>query len=248
MTPDLADKTAIVTGAASGQGREEAKLFAEAGANTVLTDIDTDRGQAVADEIDDDGGEATFLEHDVSEEDEWEAVVESTLDAYGGVDVLMNNAGTLSLDSITEESVEGWQHVIDVDQKGVWLGMKHAIPPMLENGGGSIINTSSIWGVNGVAGAIAYQAAKGAVRQMTKAAAVEFGADGIRVNSLHPGFIETAMTEGMDDVREEMVGKTPMDRAGRPEEVAEAALFLASDRASYVNGAEINVDGGFLAE
>lgn len=128
------------------------------------------------------------------------------------------------------------------------LGMIHAIPPMLENGGDSIINTSSIWGVNDVAGAIAYQAAKGAVRQMTKPAAVEFGADGIRVHSLHPGFIETAMTEGMDDVREEMVGKTPTDHAGHLEEVAQAALFLASDRESYVNGAEINVDGGFLAE
>lgn len=248
MANRLTEKTAIVTGAASGQGREEAHLFADEGATVVLTDIDTEQGQAVTDEIAAAGGEAVFHTHDVKEEAEWEALVASVLETYGSIDVLMNNAGTLSLDSITEETVEGWRHVIDVDQMGVWLGMKHTIPPMLEQDGGAIINTSSIWGVNGVAGAIAYQAAKGAVRQMTKAAAVEFGAEGIRVNSLHPGFIETAMTEGMDAVREEMVGKTPMDRAGRPEEVAQAALFLASDEASYINGAELNVDGGFLAE
>lgn len=248
MSRRLDGKTAVVTGAASGQGKEEAKLFAKEGATVVLTDVDTDGGRRVADEISDAGGEATFHEHDVSREAEWEALVDAVLEAHGSIDVLMNNAGTLSLDSITEETMEGWERVIGVDQTGVWLGMKHAVPPMLEQGSGSIINTSSIWGVNGVAGAIAYQAAKGAVRQMTKAAAVEFGPDGIRANSLHPGFIETAMVEGMDEVREEMVSKTPMGRAGRPEEVAQAALFLASDEASYVNGTELSVDGGFLAE
>jgi NAD(P)-dependent dehydrogenase (short-subunit alcohol dehydrogenase family) len=138
--------------------------------------------------------------------------------------------------------------VLAVDQRGVWLGMKHAIPPMRKAGAGSVVNTSSIWGVAGIEGAVAYQAAKGAVRVMTKNAAVAHGSDGVRVNSIHPGFIETPMTEGKAETHDAMVEKTPLGRAGEPEEVAPTALFLASDEASYVNGAELYVDGGFLAE
>jgi cyclopentanol dehydrogenase len=248
MPGRLDGKVALVTGGARGQGKAEAELFAEEGATVVVTDVLADEGRAVADGIVSAGGEATFHEHDVAEEAEWERVVEATLDEFGSLDVLVNNAGVIgSMATVTEETVEDWERTIAINQRGVWLGMKHAIPPMLDQGNGSIINVSSIWGVAGVQGSVAYQASKGAVRIMTKNAAVTYGADGVRTNSIHPGFIETPMTENLDETREAMVGATPMSRAGEPEEIAPAALFLASDEASYVNGAELYVDGGFLA-
>lgn len=248
MTGRLDGTVALVTGAARGQGAAEAELFAEEGASVVATDVLAAEGRAVVDDIRAAGGDATFHEHDVAEEDEWERVVDAVLDEYGSLDVLVNNAGVIgSMATVTEETLEDWQETIAVNQRGVWLGMKHAIPPMLDGDGGSIVNVSSIWGVAGVQGSIAYQASKGAVRIMTKNAAVTYGPHGVRTNSIHPGFIETPMTADLDDTREAMVGATPMGRAGEPEEVAPAALFLASDEASYVNGAELYVDGGFLA-
>lgn len=248
MSNRLEDKVALVTGAARGQGKAEAELFATEGATVVVTDVLEEQSKEVVDGIAKNGGDAEFRSLDVTDEANWETVVETVLDEHGSLDVLVNNAGILRMEGIHEETVEGWEQVLAVDQRGVWLGMKHAIPPMREAGAGSVINTSSIWGVAGVEGAVAYQAAKGAVRVMTKNAAVAYGADGVRINSIHPGFIETPMTEGMDETRDAMVGKTPLGRAGQPEEIAPAALFLASDEASYVNGAELYVDGGFLAE
>lgn len=248
MSDRLEGKVALITGAARGQGKAEAELFAAEGATVVVTDVLEEQAREVVDGITENGGDAEFSSLDVTEEANWETVIETVLDEHGSLDVLVNNAGILRMDSIHEETVEGWEQVLAVDQRGVWLGMKHAIPPMREVGAGSVVNTSSIWGVAGVEGAVAYQAAKGAVRVMTKNAAVEYGSDGVRVNSIHPGFIETPMTEGMAETHDAMVGKTPLGRAGEPEEVAPAALFLASDEASYVNGAELYVDGGFLAE
>jgi NAD(P)-dependent dehydrogenase (short-subunit alcohol dehydrogenase family) len=248
MSDRLEGKVALITGAARGQGKAEAELFAAEGATVVVTDVLEEQAREVVDGITENGGDAEFSSLDVTEEAGWETVIETVLDEYGSLDVLVNNAGILRMDSIHEETVEGWEQVLAVDQRGVWLGMKHAIPPMREVGAGSVVNTSSIWGVAGVEGAVAYQAAKGAVRVMTKNAAVEYGSDGVRVNSIHPGFIETPMTEGMAETHDAMVEKTPLGRAGEPEEVAPTALFLASDEASYVNGAELYVDGGFLAE
>lgn len=248
MSERLEDKIALITGAARGQGKAEAELFAAEGATLVVTDVLEEQAKEVVDGINEKGGNAEFRSLDVTEEANWKTVVKGVLDDHGSLDVLVNNAGILRMDPIHEETVEGWEQVLAVDQRGVWLGMKHGIPPMRDAGMGSVINTSSIWGVAGVEGAAAYQAAKGAVRVMTKNAAVAYGSDGVRVNSIHPGFIETPMTEGMAETRDAMVEKTPLGRAGEPEEVAPAALFLASDEASYVNGAELYVDGGFLAE
>jgi NAD(P)-dependent dehydrogenase (short-subunit alcohol dehydrogenase family) len=248
MSDRLEGKVALITAAARGQGKAEAGLFAAKGATVVVTDVLEEQAREVVDGITENGGDAEFSSLDVTEEANWETVIETVLDEYGSLDVLVNNAGILRMDPIHEETVEGWEQVLAVDQRGVWLGMKHAIPPMRKAGAGSVVNTSSIWGVAGIEGAVAYQAAKGAVRVMTKNAAVAHGSDGVRVNSIHPGFIETPMTEGKAETHDAMVEKTPLGRAGEPEEVAPTALFLASDEASYVNGAELYVDGGFLAE
>lgn len=245
----VTDKVAIVTGAARGQGKAEAELLAEHGASVVVTDVLAEEGQEVADGIVADGGEATFVEHDVADESQWEAVVEATVEAYGGLDILVNNAGTLRGETIVDENVDGWDHVIDVDLKGVWLGMKHAIPVMLDGDGGSIINTSSIWAqIGGLGNSAAYHAAKGGVRSLTKNACVAYADQGVRINSVHPGVIDTPMVHPFpqEDI-DPQIDMTPQDRMGQPEEVAGAVLFLASDLASYVNGAELNVDGGYVA-
>jgi len=245
----LTDEVAVITGAARGQGKAEAELFAEEGATVVMTDVLEEEGQEAADAIEADGGDADFYQQDVSDEAEWEALMQTIEEDYGQLDVLVNNAGILRGKSITEETVDGWERVMDVDLKGVWLGMKHAIPKMKETGGGSIVNTSSIWGVvGGMGDSAAYSAAKGGVSTLTKNATVGYGDENIRINSVHPAVIETPMIAGFteEDI-EPQIDVTPMDRPGQPEEVAKAVLFLASDLASYVNGDELYVDGGYLA-
>jgi NAD(P)-dependent dehydrogenase (short-subunit alcohol dehydrogenase family) len=245
----LEEKVALVTGAARGQGKAEAELFAEEGATVVVTDVLEEEGQNVADGIQEAGGNAVFHPHDVSAEAEWEAIIETIESEFGHLDVLMNNAGLLRGNPITEETVDGWNQVMEVDLKGVWLGMKHAIPLMEETGGGSVINTSSIWGiVGGMGDSAAYSAAKGGVTTLTKNATVGYADKDIRFNSIHPAVIETEMIADFtqEDIRPQ-IEVTPQGRPGQPEEVASAALFLASDLASYVNGTELNVDGGYLA-
>ena len=242
----LEGKTALISGGARGQGAVEARLFAEEGANVVLTDVLDEEGERTADII---GG--TFLHHDVSSEEEWAAVVARTVELHGGIDILVNNAGIYRIGSLLETSLEEYRSVIDVNQVGVFLGMRAVAPAMIEGGGGSIVNISSLAGLRGGGGGIAYGASKWAVRGMTKSAAVVLAPHGIRVNSIHPGVIETPMLGDTSMAApgniERFAEGAPLGRIGQPEEVARLALFLASDESSYSTGSEFVIDGGVSA-
>ena len=244
----LQDKVAIVTGAASGMGAATAKLFAAEGAKVVLTDILEEEGTALADEI---GGAARFHRLDVTSETDWDALVAETLSAFGRVDILINNAG-VSGSHPDVLNTETWDEQMNVNARGVFLGMRAVIPKMQEAGGGSIVNISSISGLTGQKfNHMGYNAAKGAVRLATKAASVQFARDNIRVNSVHPGLMpamRTSMMSADPEVRRKITNAVPMGREGRVEEVAHANLFLASDDASYITGIEVPVDGGFVAQ
>ena len=242
----LSGKVAIVTGGARGQGAAEARLFAAEGATVVVTDVLTNEGKAVATEI-----QGTFLQHDVANEAAWQHVVRQVLDAHGRIDVLVNNAGIFRRGTLRTTSLAEYRQVIDINQVGVFLGMQAVVPAMIEQKSGSIVNISSIAGFLGSAGAIAYGASKWAVRGMTKAAAIELAKHNVRVNSIHPGMIDTdMMTEvtGGDDERFQRLERTvPVGRVAAPEEVARLALFLASDESSYCTASEFIVDGGVTA-
>jgi NAD(P)-dependent dehydrogenase (short-subunit alcohol dehydrogenase family) len=236
----LSGKVAIVTGAGRGIGHAIAEMFAHEGATVIATGRGTDPG---FDE------KVEFHQLEVSRQEDWRRVVTAVSEAYGGVDVLVNNAGIITYDTLHEVTLEDWNRVVGVNQTGVWLGMREVVPLMLAKGGGSIINVSSIWGNAAVAGAHAYHATKGAVRNMSKSAAISYAKDNIRVNSLHPGFIVTPLTEAQDPaINEYVVGQTPMGRAGLPTEIAYGAVFLASDESSFVTGSELVIDGGYLAQ
>ena len=245
MSGRLDGKVAIVTGAARGQGEAEARLFAAEGARVVLTDVLDDAGHAVADDI---GDSARFVHHDVSREADWEAVMATATGDFGRLDVLVNNAAVHWVRAIEKETLEGFERILAVDLIGPFLGVRAAIAPMRAGGGGSIVNISSTAGLAGLYGHGAYGAAKWGVRGLTKTAAVELGVHGIRVNSVHPGPIETDMLppdrQGLGDLR---FAHLPIGRAGQPGEVAELVLFLASDASSYVSGGEFTVDGGMMA-
>ena len=244
----LDGKVAVITGAARGQGGAEAELFAREGARVVLTDVLVDEGQQAADRIRAAGVEALFVKLDVSSPDEWNEVVRHTVQTYERLDILVNNAGIAVRGGVESTPVEEWERCLDINAKGVFLGMKYAIPAMLQNGSGSVINISSTSGIVGYPGGTAYHASKGAVRIMTKAAAAEYAKRGVRVNSLHPGIIKTAMTDNMAEERAAgIIDRTPMGRKGTPMEIAYGALFLASDEASFVTGAELVIDGGMTA-
>jgi NAD(P)-dependent dehydrogenase (short-subunit alcohol dehydrogenase family) len=246
----LQDKVAIITGAASGMGAATARLFAREGGKVVVADILEPEGRAVADSIKSNRGEACFQRLDVSSESDWEAAVAATLAAYGKIDILINNAGVSGSDP-DKLSMATWERQMAINARGVFLGMRAVIPVMQKAKAGSIVNTSSISGITGqIFVHMGYNAAKGAVRSMTKAAAVQFARDGIRVNSVHPGLLppmRTSMLSADPTVRAGMLKGVPMGREGRVEEVANANLFLASDEASYITGIELPVDGGFLA-
>lgn len=247
----LADKVAIITGAGSGMGREEALLFAREGAKVVATDINEAAVQAVVKEIEAEGGVATAIAHNVASEEQWISIVEAAIEAYGRIDILVNNAGISFAVGMLDTTVEQWDKVMNINLSSVFLGMKHVVPHMQKNNGGSIVNISSIAGITGSQGAGAYTASKGAVRMLSKAAAVDYGKDNIRVNSVHPGFIETPMSKEFVN-NEQMLGwflsQTALPRVGQAVEVAKAVLFLASDDASYLTGIELPVDGGVTAK
>ena len=246
----LQDKVAIVTGAASGMGAATARLFASEGAKVVVADMLEAEGEAVAQSIKSNRGEARFQRLDVASEKDWEALVATTLAAYGKIDILINNAGVSGSDP-DRFSLETWDRQMSINAKGVFLGMRAVIPEMQKAKGGAIVNISSISGVVGQTFVhMGYNASKGAVRTMSKAAAVQFARDGIRVNSVHPGLMPAMRTSKLSadpTIRAGMLKAIPMRREGRVEEVANANLFLASDESSYITGIEVPVDGGYLA-
>ncbi len=247
----LNGKVALVSGAANGMGQSEALIFAREGAKVAVADVLETEGRQVADKIKAAGGQAMFVKLDVTQEADWEKAVKATVDAFGKLDVLVNNAGISGTFDPDTMSTSAWDRLMEVNAKGVFLGMKHAIPAMQRAGGGSIINISSISGVVGQLGIhMAYNASKGAVRTMTKSGAVQYAKDSIRVNSVHPGMLPPMKSsKGSADPtwRDKMIRAVPLKREGRVEEVAHAVLFLASDEASYITGVELPVDGGFLA-
>jgi NAD(P)-dependent dehydrogenase (short-subunit alcohol dehydrogenase family) len=245
MTLRLASKVAIITGAASGIGAAHARLFAAQGAQLVIADIDERGGKAITASIAHSGADAIYVAHDVSSEESWANLVSETIGRYGRITTLINNAGINQMNGVEQETLAGWQKLIGIDQTGVWLGMKAAMPYLRESGNGSIVNMSSTLGMMGTVTCIAFHAAKGAVRVMSKAAAIEYAAHGVRVNSIYPGMTDTTALDGMLPEEREMIRKSiPMKRIGLPEEIAYVSLFLCSDEASYVTGAEIVVDGG----
>ena len=248
----LKDKVAIVSGAASGMGQCEAMLFAREGAKVIVADVLETDGRQTVDKITAGGGQARIVKLDVTSEANWQSTVEAAVSAFGKLDVLVNNAGISGTFDPDMLSTTAWDKLMDVNAKGVFLGMKTGIAAMQKTGGGSIVNISSISGFVGQSAVhMAYNASKGAVRIMTKTAAVQYAKDGIRVNSVHPGFLPPMRTsKGSADPewRAKMLRAVPMRREGRVEEVAHAVLFLASDEASYITGTEIVVDGGYLAQ
>jgi cyclopentanol dehydrogenase len=245
----LENKVALITGAGGGQGATEAKLFASNGAKVVITDISSDALQKVEAYIIENGGEVLSIVHDVSSEDQWKDVIKQTIERFGALNILINNAGIMAYEGVEGETLEGWNRVGEINSTSVFLGMKYAAPEMRKKGGGSIINISSIYGNIGSAGAIAYHATKGAVRLMTKSAAIELAKDNIRVNSIHPGIIQTNMIAHLDEsVFDEFRRLTPIPRLGKPEDIAFGAIYLASDESSFITGSELVIDGGWLAQ
>jgi NAD(P)-dependent dehydrogenase (short-subunit alcohol dehydrogenase family) len=244
----LADKVAIISGAASGMGAATARLFAREGAKVVIADVLEQEGREVADKI---GAGARFERLDVTSEERWAAVISATTQHFGKLDVLVNNAGISGSAEQDFYSTEAWHRIMAVNATGVFFGIKHAIPAMIANGGGSIVNLSSIAGIIGSEQVhMAYNASKAAARLMTKSVAVQHAKDKIRCNSVHPGIMPPMRTSGRTAdpaVRAERMRFIPMRRPGEVDEVAYAILFLASDEASYITGSEVHVDGGALA-
>ena len=246
----LGNKTAIITGGASGIGRAAALLFAREGAQVVIADLNVDGGQQTADLIEQQGGTALFAEVNVSDSNQVKDLISVTVENFGKLDILFNNAGigNPNVKSVDLEE-EDWDQIIDINLKGVFLGIKHAVPEMKKTGGGAIINTSSLLGIKGQKYLAAYNASKAGVILLTKNAALEYGKDHIRVNAIAPGVIDTQIIEGWkkDERKWPIISRAnALGRIGTPEEVANAVLFLASDEASFITGATLSVDGGGL--
>jgi len=259
----LEGKVAIVTGAASGIGAETARRFSVHGAAIVACDMNEAGGEAIAASIEQAGAKVLFRPLDVESESAWQAVVVAAEEAFGKVDVLANIAGVSGRDPnmtvqtsatagprLTEQSLESWNWVMGVNATGTFLGTKYVIPAMQKAGGGSIINISSICGIVGSHGNAGYHASKGAVRIFSKSAAIQYAPDRIRVNSIHPGFVDTAMTRpahSNNDIAKTRLDATPLGRFGRPEDIAMGCVYLASDESSWVTGTELVIDGGMTA-
>ncbi|MCH8297880.1 MAG: glucose 1-dehydrogenase [Chloroflexi bacterium] len=249
--PRLNGKVALITGAARGQGAAEARLFAQEGAKVVLADVLDQEGSVVAAEIAEAGGDALYVHLDVTNEDDWDRAIQSAVSSFGKIDILVNNAGIWRRGHVLETSSEQWDLVLGVNAKGVFLGTKAAILEMRKAGGGSIINISSTAGLVGSRTSSAYSASKGAVRLFTKSTAIQYAAEGIRANSIHPGPIDTDMGDQVwpdADSRERAVARTALARMGTPQDIAYGALYLASDESSFVTGAELVIDGGLTAQ
>ena len=246
----LENKTTLVTGASKGMGESEARLFASQGANVVLCDVDQREGEKTAKSITESGGTAEFMQCDVTNESDWERVINATTNKFGSLDVLVNNAGLSSGSTEDHLSSEWWHKIMDVNATGVFLGTKIAAEIMKEQQSGSIINISSIMGfVGGENGHPAYHASKGAVRIFSKAMAVKYGPYGVRVNSVHPGFMPPMSSSYRSpSIQAENIKRTPLRRTGEVIEVAYGVLFLASDESSFITGTELVIDGGFIAQ
>lgn len=237
----LEGKVALVTGTAGGIGHAVAGLFASEGAIVIAADIKPPQKPYA--------GDVETIMLDVTSEEQWASAVAAIVRKHGRLDVLINNAGIIAYEPLDKLEMKDWQKMIAVDQTGVFLGMREAVRVMRKQQAGAIVNISSIWGSAAVSGAHSYHAAKGAVRNMSKNAAMTYAGEGIRVNSVHPGFIHTPLTDAQNpDLNRIVIDTTPMKRGGQPIEIAYGCLFLASDEASYVTGAELNIDGGYLAQ
>jgi NAD(P)-dependent dehydrogenase (short-subunit alcohol dehydrogenase family) len=245
----LKDKVAIITGGGHGMGEAEARLFAKEGAKVVVADILGDQAEAVAASIRASNGAAIAATIDVTSEPAWVALIAKTVGTCGRLDILVNNAGISGSSVGDPDGLDGWDRIIAVNQTSVFLGTKLAAEQMAKTGGGSIVNISSIMGfVGGASGHPAYSASKGAVRIYTKSAAVRYGPLGIRVNSVHPGYMPPMLNATNANERADKIALTPLRRLGEPIEVAYGVLFLASDEASFVTGSELVIDGGYIAQ
>jgi NAD(P)-dependent dehydrogenase (short-subunit alcohol dehydrogenase family) len=246
----LQERVALITGAASGIGRVTAERLADEGATVVVTDVQDEAGEQTSADLRDTGGDALYVHLDVTDEAGWQAAVERVLAERGRLDILVNNAGLGDLATIEETSLADWERTVAIDQTGVFLGMKSCADALKASGHGSVINISSIFGTSGGFGTSpAYHAAKGAVRTLTKNVALHWATEGVRVNSVHPGFIRTPILDQAKgtEVWDAMTAMTPMGRLGEPHEIAAAVAYLASDDASFVTGLELYVDGGYIA-
>ena len=244
-------KVALISGGAGGIGAATAILLAEEGAAVVIGDLLDDQGRSVAASIKRSGGQAFYVNLDVTNEVSWDNAVAAAVTNFGKLDILVNNAGVSHRSGVEDTTPEAWDHVIDVNVKGVFLGTRAAIPSMRTAGGGSIINISSIYGLVGSVTSSAYHASKGAVRIFNKSTAIQYASENIRANSVHPGFVDSPMTRAHHDdpnIQEERVAKMPLGRMGQPEDIASGILYLASDESSIVTGAELVIDGGMTAQ
>lgn len=248
---ELKGKVAIVTGGSSGIGEHTAKLFCRQGAKVIVSDIDEEGGHRVVSEIENESGEANFIKADTSKPEDSEKTVKLALEKYGKLDIAVNNAGVSGPQSkIGETEIEEWQKVIEINLNGVFYGMRYQIPAMQKNGGGSVINMSSILGQVGFAMSAGYVAAKHGILGLTKNGALEYAAEGIRINAVGPGFIKTPLIDNNlpEEQQEQLAQLHPIGRLGKSEEVAELCLWLAGDRSTFVNGAYYAVDGGYLCQ
>ncbi|API58622.1 hypothetical protein BSL82_04270 [Tardibacter chloracetimidivorans] len=248
MAGRLQGKVAIVSGGARGLGAAHVEMFAQEGAGVMIGDILIDEGKALAERLADDGYPVTFMELDVTDETHWARLVAATVERYGKLTTLINNAGIYHGAGIEDETTQGWNRLVAVDQTGVFFGMKTAMPHLVASGHGAVINISSTMALTGSLRCFTYHAAKGAVRSMSMAAASEYGPKNVRVNSIYPGSIEAKSHEDTlpGDV-EAILKATPMGRKGVPRDIAAASLFLCSDEANFITGAELIVDGGWHA-
>jgi len=244
----LSNKVAIITGAGSGIGKTTALLFAKEGAKVVVTDMNQKTGDETVQEIILNGGQALFIKHDISIEKDWVTVIEKSLNSFGKIDILFNNAGKFLIKPLIETSLEEWKNVMDVNVAGTFLGLKHVIPVMIKHNQGSIINNSSTAGLVGSLGVSLYGTSKGAIRSLTKHVSMEYASNNIRANTIFPGYVDTNMMKYRGAVDNTTIDQqalgVPLGRIGIPKEVADTVLFLASDDSSYITGAEFVIDGG----